>query len=561
MQNTCNNCNRAFTITEDDLAFLDRVSPVLQGVKYSIPAPTHCPDCRQQRRLGQCNEHFLYPGICGLCQKNLVTENPPASNQPIYCRECWYSDKWDPRNYGRDFDFSRPFFDQLYELRKRVPAIALNQTGVMENSDYVHYTGYSKNCYLIAHADYCEDCSYGYGFKKSTSCMDGFYNLHCELCYDGVYIHKSYGLVGCQDCVNCRNSAFLKDCIGCSDCFLCTGLRNAQYCFENKQLTKEEYEAKMKEIDLGSYAQYKFYKAKLREMEKKMKVKEYTGNNIENSTGNYLQNCKNCEACFDVEDGEDLKNCYQLVLGAKDSRDIYQYGTKITLCYECTIVGDNSYHILFSNQIFINNTDLIYCCFLANGCKSCFGCANMKNASYCILNKQYSPEEYEIMVAKIIEHMRKTGEWGEFLPLKNSLFGYNKTYANLYYPLSKEEVLEKGWKWDDYEPPMAKVEKSVTADKLPDNIKNTPDIILDWAIQCEKTGRPFKIQALELSLLRKMNLPIPRLHPDERHKERFLLRNPRKLWQRNCAKCQKQIQTTYSPEKEESVLCETCYLA
>jgi len=30
---------------------------------------------------------------------------------------------------------------------------------------------------------------------------------------------------------------------------------------------------------------------------------------------------------------------------------------------------------------------------------------------YCILNKQYSKEEYEELVPKIIEHMQKTGEW------------------------------------------------------------------------------------------------------------------------------------------------------
>lgn len=564
MQKTCTNCGENFIITDDDLAFLNTVSPQFNGIKYGIPPPTHCPDCRQQRRLAQCNEQFLYRGQCGLCGKQTVTEHPPHAelqlNQPIYCRECWYSDKWDARDYGRQFDFSRPFFEQLHELRRTVPAIALNQTGTIENSDYIHYAGYSKNCYLIAHADFCEDCCYGYGFKKNISCMDGFYNLHCELCYDNVYIHKSYGIVGCQDCVNCSNSAFLKDCIGCKNCFLCTGLRDCEYYFENKKLTKSEYETQMKEIDLGSYAQYQFYKKRLREMEKKMMVKEYTGYNIENSTGNYLQNCKNCDHCFDVENGEDLKHCYQLVLGAKDSRDIYQYGTKIQQCYECSIVGDDSYHILFSNQIFIGCSDLLYCCFMANGCKNCFGCCNMTRSSYCILNKQYSKEEYEELVPKIIEHMRRTGEWGEFLPIQTSLFGYNKTFAQLYYPLKGEQALAKGWKWDDYEPPLPNVEKAIPAAILPDSIKDIPDEILNWAIICEKTGRLFKIQPLELKLLRTLHLPIPRLHPDERHKERFALRNPRRLWPLSCDRCKKDITTTYGPEREEAVYCEQCYL-
>jgi len=562
MSPVCRNpwCSRSFDITPDDLAFLDRVSPVIAGKKYALPPPTLCPDCRQQRRLAQCNERFLYPGQCGLCGKRTVTENPPSAHQPIYCRECWYSDKWDARSFGRDFDFSRPFFEQFQELRRTVPAITLNQTGTIENSDYIHYAGYSKNCYLIAHADYCEDCCYGYGYKKNTSCMDGFYNLHCELCYDSVYIHKSYGLIGCQDCVNCHSSAFLKDCVGCRNCFLCTSLRDREYCFENQQLSKEDYEAKVKTINLGSHVQYEQCREKLREMKEAMIVKAVSGHNLENSSGNYLQNCKNCESCFDVEDGEDLKHCYQLVLGAKSSRDIYQYGTKINECYECSIVGDDSYHILLSSQIFIGSSDLLYCCFLANSCKNCFGCCSMTGASYCIFNKQYSKEEYERLVPMIIEHMRKSGDWGEHFSIDSSLFGYNKSSAQMYYPLTKEEASARGWSWEEYEPPLPDVRRTIKAEQLPDTIAETPDDILNWAIVCEATGKPFKIQPLEWKLLRKMHVPIPRRCPDQRHLDRFVLRNPRHLWKRNCAKCGKGMETTYSPESPEIVYCEQCYL-
>jgi hypothetical protein len=35
----------------------------------------------------------------------------------------------------------------------------------------------------------------------------------------------------------------------------------------------------------------------------------------------------------------------------------------------------------------------------------------MVSKQYCILNKQYTKEEYEELVPKIIEHMKKTGEW------------------------------------------------------------------------------------------------------------------------------------------------------
>jgi len=156
--------------------------------------------------------------------------------------------------------------------------------------------------------------------------------------------------------------------------------------------------------------------------------------------------------------------------------------------------------------------------------------------------------------------MRKTGEWGEFLPIQTSLFGYNKSSAQMHYSLSKTEVEKRGWQWDEYEPPLPAVRKTIPASALPDNIKDTPDDVLQWAILCEKTERPFRLQPLELKLLRQMNVPIPRRCPDQRHLDRFALRNPRKLWTRPCMKCGKDMETTYAPERPETVYCEECYL-
>jgi len=104
------------------------------------------------------------------------------------------------------------------------------------------------------------------------------------------------------------------------------------------------------------------------------------------------------------------------------------------------------------------------------------------------------------------------------------------------------------------------VEKTIPAEKLPALIKDIPDDILNWAIECEETKKPFKILKQELAFYRKMNLPIPHFHPDERHKRRMASRNPRKLWKRECGKCGLEIETTYAPEKPEKVYCEKCYL-
>lgn len=491
----CKNCETEFEITEGDLAFYEKISPVFSGKKYSIPPPTLCPDCRQQRRLASANEHYLYRGECGLCKKFTLTQFPPDLRQPIYCRECWHSDGWDPRDYGKEFDFSRPFFDQIYELKRTVPAQALNIDGTNVNCEYMHYAGSSKNSYLIFHADFCEDCYYGYGFKKNTSCVDGFYNLHCELCYDCIDVHKCYSLIGSQDCIACSSSSFLRDCVGCKNCFLCVGLRNKEYCFENTQLSKEEYQSKMAKVDTGSYQKYQYYKKRLQELEAAHPFKQFHGQNVENCFGDHLINCKNTLYSFDCEDVEDGKFCYQLVLGAKNVYDIYQYGTNIQQSYECAISGTNAYHLLFTIDGTMNCQELLYCWYMESS-KNCFGCASMQSKKYCILNKQYTKEEYEKLVPRIIEHMggsrahgasakpseelappvrtmaeHKNKEWGEFFPISHSLFGYNKTTAQLYYPLPKDEVLARGWRWDDYEAQQPHVAKIISAHDLPDSIQ------------------------------------------------------------------------------------------
>ena len=113
--------------------------------------------------------------------------------------------------------------------------------------------------------------------------------------------------------------------------------------------------------------------------------------------------------------------------------------------------------------------------------------------------------------------------------------------------------------WSTYQQPFPKVEKIIPANKLPNNIKEIPDDILNRAIECEVTKKPFKIIKQELEFYRKHNLPIPKRHPDQRHIDRMDLRNPRKLYDRKCDKCSKNIKTTYSPDRKEIVYCEECY--
>ena len=381
MEQSCKSCGAVFEMSDDDLAFLERVSPVFNGKKEELPPPTHCPDCRQKRRLALCNERYFYAATCGLCQKRIITQYPQWQKRRIYCRECWHGEGWDPCTYGRDIDFSRPIFEQLKELQEVVPVENLLTAGTVENSDYIHYAGFAKNCYLIMHADYCEDCYYGYGFKNVRSCIDGFYNLQSELLYDCIDCHACYGLKGCQDCKNCHSSAFLRDCVGCKNCFLCVGLREKEYCFENEQLSREEYQQRMKANDLCSNAHYTKCSSRRRELELKQPFKAFQGHNLENCSGDHLYNCKNVHASFDCEDVETGRFLYQVVTGAKDIYDCYQYGLKLRESYECCIAGNDTYHALFCHHSHVSCSDLLYCWYIQSS-KNCFGCLSVHHKQY-----------------------------------------------------------------------------------------------------------------------------------------------------------------------------------
>jgi hypothetical protein len=71
--------------------------------------------------------------------------------------------------------------------------------------------------------------------------------------------------------------------------------------------------------------------------------------------------------------------------------------------------------------------------------------------------------------------------------------------------------------------------------------------------------KPYRIIKQELEFYKKHNIPLPRKHPDIRHMERMKLRNPRKLFDRKCDKCWKDIKTTYSPSRPEIVYCQECF--
>ena len=555
---TCANawCRQSFDVTDGDLEFYDKVSPVFGDKKYKIPPPTSCPDCRAQRRLAFRDERKLYKRTCDATGEEMITPYAPNNGYKVYNQKTWWSDAWSAIDFGREFDFSRNFFQQWEALLADVPKLQQSAYN-NENCPFINRCSNSRNCHMCFNLDRGEDayyCEVGY---KLTTCVDCGFSKEMELCSDCMESFNCYRCTNLQLCSDLSESRYCFDCHGGSNLVLCWNLRNKEYHIGNVPYSKEEYRRKLAELALHLHTNAQTHRQQLMQNVQQHAVHKYANFlHCEHCTGDHIFQSKNCEACYDVLRGEDLKYVVSVDNDAKDSMDCASIWDGAELNFES--MSTSRFRVLFSYNIW-ESSDVLYS-ELCKGCSNIFGCSGLHKEQYCILNKQYAKEEYEELVPKIIAHMQSTGEWGEFFPIHISPFAYNETVAQEYFPMTKEEVKEKGWKWRDQQDELPKVDKIIPASKLPPSIDDIPDDILNWAIECETTKRPFRIIRQELDFYRKMRLPIPHFHPDERHKRRMALRNPRKLWDRQCAKCAKPIQTTYAPERPEQVFCEECYL-
>ncbi|MDD5769954.1 MAG: hypothetical protein PHE25_03220 [Candidatus Gracilibacteria bacterium] len=550
---TCKHCQSSFEITDKDLEFYQKVSPSFGGKKYNIPPPTLCPDCRYQLVLSSRNERNLYKRTCDATGKPIISIYSPDKPYKVYSQDIWWSDNWNALGYGKDFDFSKTFFEQFGELFKNVPKVNLNSP-LSHNSEYTNQSQCLKNCYMMFCSGESEECFYGMWYERCKYCVDCLYIEDSEYCYELINCINCYKCFFSKNLLSCRDVYFSSNLNNCQNCIGCVNLDNKQYYIFNKESSKEEFEQYLENIKTKGSSFIGDLHKKTYGFFQNFPKKYYNGRQNENCFGDYLQNNKNAYFGFNCRDNEDTKYCKDTWV-SKISYDLIEI---LQVDYSLLVEGTAfANHCLFTAKS--NTVSEVYYSSHCNFSDHLFGCVGLKNKSYCILNKQYTKEEYEMLVPRIIEHMMKTQEWGEFFPSSISPFGYNETVAQEYFPISRDKALPYLYKWSDYEPPFPKVDKIIPANKLPENISDIPDDILNRAIECEITKRPFRIIKQELDFYRKNNLPIPKRHPDQRHLDRMKLRNPRKLFDRKCDKCGKYIKTTYSPDRKEIVYCEECY--
>ena len=565
----CQNCKKDFTIKPDDFKFYE---------KMKVPPPTFCSECRMIRRMSFRNARTVYKRkVIGADSEvfSFFSKNSPFI---IYEQNHWWSGDWDAMKEGKSYDFSKPFFEQLKELMLRIPwPSGYNLQSV--NSYYCNNVVDLKNCYLLFNSGFSESCAYGVEILKSNEIFDSTKVVGSELSYELTDCEKCSRVFFSQDCSQCSEVYFSQNLVNCHDCFGCINLRHKQYCFFNEQYTKEKYEKFIKKINLGSCEVVKEMKEKSMNHYLNFPFRYAHGQNNNNVNGDYLDHSKNTHYSFFCREMENCKFC-QLILfqPGKDSYDMTVAGGE--LCYE--IEEGGGYGVKFSwlvspknlktRQVHISDIEYSMECFDSS---HLFGCVGLKNKSYCILNKQYTKEEYEELIPKIIKHMNdmpyidskgRIYRYGEFFPSELSPFSYNETLAQEYFPLIKTEALDQGYQWKEREERSYKLD--IENGNIPNDIKDVKDNIIGKVIECEHKGKcseqcteAFKIIESEFKFYKRMSLPLPRLCPNCRHYQRLKQRNPLKLWHRKCMKegCQNEFETSYASDRSEIVYCEKCY--
>jgi len=574
---TCQNCKQDFMIEPDDFSFYE---------KLKVPAPTWCPQCRAMRRMSFRNLRYLYARTCDITGEKIFVPTPPEARTPVYAPDYWWSDKWDAIEYGRDYDFSRPFFEQFKELLDSVPTSSTLHINLV-NSPYTIGLD-MRNCYMCFDSGFDEDSAYGVSLQKSRQCFETINCKACELCYWMINGTNCYRTFFSRNCTSCVESWFCQDCTGCTDCFGCTNLRNKSYHIFNEPYSKEEYEKKLKEYNLNSWTGLSNAKVLSEQFWLTKPVRYQHGFKDVGCTGDYIYNSSELRHCFFANGA---KNCAYSISTIydpiNDCLDLVSSGIGIELSYEVSGSGEQVVNTLFASDCHTvsDSQYIVNCRSIAN----VFGCVGLKSKKYCILNKEYTKEEYKELLPKIIQHMNdmpyldeqgRVYRHGEFFPPHMSVFAYNHSQGYEYFPISQEEASQKGFNWKL--PDEKNYEVTLLAKDVPDKIEDVEDTIISEVIQCShhennthlkdckaNCATAFRITSQELQFYRHVNIPLPRSCFNCRHVERIAWRNTPQLYTRTCmcqskehtheGKCPNEFETSYAPEREEIVYCESCY--
>jgi hypothetical protein len=423
-------------------------------------------------------------------------------------------------------DYSeKDFFSQFQLLFKKIKLPSLFSLFENENCDYVEHVFGAKDSYLsfwvwsnsekVLYSCIAKDnCRNIY---NSSQVIDGSENI-----YMSSGITKSYNIFYSKFITGWANIWFSTNLIGCSECIFCDNLQNKSYCVKNIEFPKDKY---IEQKNLYLREKNKFI-SNYKELQKIWE--NFASKNVKGSFIIKSENIQNWKYVYHTKNGRNLF----MVWGEKwdeNMYDVFSWGSiSAKNAYGCTMFWVNSENLYLSWHIASSLN--IYHSFSLENCSYCLGCIWIKNKYFCILNKQYTKEEWYELADKIFASMEKDWILGDFFPWKLNPFYFNDTMAYLIDDSFTKEEVEKAWyMWRD---DKIKVDISETAEIVETknllsyqgfdsngNWKINPEILKKVIV--DSNGNYYKIVPMEYDFLVKYELPLPEIHWIERIKLGF----------------------------------------
>lgn len=543
-------CEGEFEITKDDIDFLKMLR---------VPAPNFCPTCRRMRRFVHMNHSQLFKRKCDAINhgESMISIFPEECPFPVYDYKYYISDEFDAFSYGVNPESIESTLSTLLELRKKFPMPSfLNKDPLGVNDEYSNGGRNVKNIYYAFGCYHSENVWYTGLVNHSRDIMDSKTVAKSDHIFQGVHVRNVYKSSFVYFSKDCTDSMFLFDCRSCTDCFGCVNLRNAKYCVWNKQLSKEEYDEFINSIYPISIKNLKEFKEKFWQLVKSLPINASRNSAVENVNGVLIKNSRNVYDVNDTENSEHIRHA-DGGMSHQDSMDFLFSGGKSSMLYGTTNIGSQSSNVRFSvSSKFAVDSEFVFNC---NNVQHCFMCFGLRDKSYCLLNKQYSPNKYYELVDGLKSQMLERGEYEDGLGLEFSAQAYNFSLGQIFFPLSNNEIIKLGGYVAEEPETNAGNIKMLSIEEIPQTINETTDEILNIAIKCEITGKPFRVTASELQFYKTMRLPLPTTHPVVRLEENLKITPYGSKYSTNCVKCQKAINSIFDPKKDFILYCEQCY--
>ncbi len=529
--------------------------------KHQAPPKDYAPVTRMRILTTQ------WPGGQWWYNKHAETGAPiicpvhPATGIKVLPDKEWFAK--DFAELSLNLDLNRSFFDQLIELRKKIPSSAGRNYKEAENSisvvslgdvnSYFVVLSRSKNTLFSVSALDTESSAEVY---NSSGITNSYQIVHSERIFNSQYIRES------RDCLNC---AFLFDCRNCENCFGATNKRNAKYVWFNEQLIQSEWEKRRAKVDLGSRSQVTTVLKQFDELVKKAPWPENFNEHCENSSGEYLTKATNCESVYYADGGArdefhtswSLGNCERNAYASSMSNSTENY-------LSCDVVECN--HTRYSYLLMrCRNLEYSTECY---DCEDCFGCVGLRRKKFSILNKQYTEEAYWKKLDELKCAMLARGEYGEFLPAKMSPAYFPEGGSVRYYladPMSFAKAVNAHQFEADAEGALGETSSNATdlpdANTIPDSIDNLDDSWIGKPVYDSAYRRPFSLFAPEVALYRKLRIAPPISHHVKRVLDLTRLSNTGVFEKSQCETCRKEVMISRNPTyPDRNILCKPCYL-